>query len=399
MSRGLVGETAVDTADRQLPAGDAAGRRLLRAVHRGTRSRPGAGAVDDRQHRRLRRPVAHARRLPRLAGRLVRARARRHLARGATTGAGGQRPRARTLAGHGARVWRCSSSCTPAARPRSTMVAAVVASEDPTEPLPGRRRHNRHRPLHAGPGCRRAALGAPGPRLRPRPPRRVGARPAAGRPSDPRHRANMEGSSDARRVTRCTCTTMSTRSPDGGASSNGPTSTRRGRAPSGPPRLGSARGVDRGAVLHLQRLAGNAGVSSARRRRVGAGALARCSTSSARVAARRCRATFASHMESHLGADFGDVRVHDDGAAADVGAGGQRQGVHGRQRRRVRSRGLPARHARGPHTLAHELTHVVQQRSGPVDGTLHRRRHRPQPSRRPLRAARPRRRPPRSGAP
>ena len=52
-----------------------------------------------------------------------------------------------------------------------------------------------------------------------------------------------------------------------------------------------------------------------------------------------------------------------------VGTGGERARLH----RRIQHR-LPARHVRpdldaGKTTLAHELTHVVQQRSGPVDGT------------------------------
>jgi hypothetical protein len=74
-------------------------------------------------------------------------------------------------------------------------------------------------------------------------------------------------------------------------------------------------------------------------------------------------------MEQALGADLGSVRIHSDGAAAasaravqahaytvgeDVvfGAGQYQPDTPGGQR-----------------MLAHELTHVVQQRSGPVDGT------------------------------
>ena len=53
-------------------------------------------------------------------------------------------------------------------------------------------------------------------------------------------------------------------------------------------------------------------------------------------------------MEQSLGADFGDVRVHDGGAAAASAAGRPGQGVHGRQRGRVQPRRLPARHRRRP---------------------------------------------------
>lgn len=68
-------------------------------------------------------------------------------------------------------------------------------------------------------------------------------------------------------------------------------------------------------------------------------------------------------MEARFGADFSDVRIHTDAAArasaAQLGAAAYTSGSH-----------IVA----GPsgidrHTLAHELTHVLQQRSGPVAGT------------------------------
>ncbi|MFF8968440.1 DUF4157 domain-containing protein [Streptomyces sp. NPDC014995] len=68
-------------------------------------------------------------------------------------------------------------------------------------------------------------------------------------------------------------------------------------------------------------------------------------------------------MEARFGADFSDVRIHNDSAArasaVEVGARAYTSGNHivigddGADR----------------HTLAHELTHVVQQRQGPVAGT------------------------------
>ncbi|NEA47560.1 DUF4157 domain-containing protein, partial [Streptomyces sp. SID10815] len=70
-------------------------------------------------------------------------------------------------------------------------------------------------------------------------------------------------------------------------------------------------------------------------------------------------------MEQRLGADFGDVRLHTDAAArqsaAQVGARAYTSGSHV-----VIGDGGGDRH-----TLAHELTHVIQQRSGPVAGTDH----------------------------
>ncbi|MFF8919435.1 DUF4157 domain-containing protein [Streptomyces sp. NPDC015032] len=68
-------------------------------------------------------------------------------------------------------------------------------------------------------------------------------------------------------------------------------------------------------------------------------------------------------MESRLGADFSDVRIHTDAAArvsaAEVGARAYTSGSHV-----VIGDGGGDRH-----TLAHELTHVIQQRQGPVLGT------------------------------
>lgn len=74
-------------------------------------------------------------------------------------------------------------------------------------------------------------------------------------------------------------------------------------------------------------------------------------------------------MESRLGADFGDVRVHTDAAAHEsaksVGANAYTVGSNVVFQRDAYDPGSLA----GQTTLAHELTHVVQQRSGPVEGT------------------------------
>jgi hypothetical protein len=70
-----------------------------------------------------------------------------------------------------------------------------------------------------------------------------------------------------------------------------------------------------------------------------------------------------AEMESRFGADFSDVRIHDDGAAkasaADVGARAYTSGHHV----------VIGAGGADKHTLAHELTHVIQQRQGPVAGT------------------------------
>ncbi|MGY3340762.1 hypothetical protein ACVW0K_006861 [Streptomyces filamentosus] len=74
-------------------------------------------------------------------------------------------------------------------------------------------------------------------------------------------------------------------------------------------------------------------------------------------------------MEARMGADFSDVRIHTD-AAADASAKGI--GAHaytvGNDVVFQRDAYDPAS-PQGRTTLAHELTHVIQQRSGPVEGT------------------------------
>jgi hypothetical protein len=68
-------------------------------------------------------------------------------------------------------------------------------------------------------------------------------------------------------------------------------------------------------------------------------------------------------MEARLGADFSDVRVHQDSqaraSAAEIGARAYTSGNHV----------VIGEGGGDKHTLAHELTHVIQQRQGPVAGT------------------------------
>ncbi|HYN93724.1 MAG TPA: DUF4157 domain-containing protein [Pilimelia sp.] len=74
-------------------------------------------------------------------------------------------------------------------------------------------------------------------------------------------------------------------------------------------------------------------------------------------------------MEGRFGQDFSGVRVHTDSAAHDsaVSVNAQAYTV-GENVVFQRDRYDPASPA-GRHMLAHELTHVVQQRGGPVEGT------------------------------
>lgn len=74
-------------------------------------------------------------------------------------------------------------------------------------------------------------------------------------------------------------------------------------------------------------------------------------------------------MESRFGHDFGDVRVHTDGGAHESARSVNAQAYTvGSNIVFQRDRYDPSS-VEGRHMLAHELTHVVQQRSGPVDGT------------------------------
>ncbi|GAA1358428.1 eCIS core domain-containing protein [Streptomyces beijiangensis] len=82
-----------------------------------------------------------------------------------------------------------------------------------------------------------------------------------------------------------------------------------------------------------------------------------------RAAGRPLDESVRTDMESRLGADFSDVRLHTDAAAkasaAEVGARAYTSGSHV----------VIGDGGGDSHTLAHELTHVIQQRQGPVAGT------------------------------
>ncbi|REE65966.1 uncharacterized protein DUF4157 [Streptomyces sp. 3212.3] len=82
-----------------------------------------------------------------------------------------------------------------------------------------------------------------------------------------------------------------------------------------------------------------------------------------RSAGRPLAADVRADMEQRLGADFSEVHVHTDSvaqrSAAEIGFRAYTSGSHV----------VVGRGGADKHTLAHELTHVVQQRSGPVAGT------------------------------
>jgi hypothetical protein len=135
----------------------------------------------------------------------------------------------------------------------------------------------------------------------------------------------------------------------------------------------SAATSDRGdppsaqALLRLQRLAGNASVS----RSIADDEPARSPVLDV-VGSGRGKpldADLRDEMEGRLGHDFGDVRLHTDAqatkSAESVAANAYTVGSDVV----MRSDRYDPASSEGKRTLAHELTHVVQQRQGPVAGT------------------------------
>lgn len=74
-------------------------------------------------------------------------------------------------------------------------------------------------------------------------------------------------------------------------------------------------------------------------------------------------------MESCLGADFGDVRVHTDARASESAKSVQATAYTVGSDVVFQAGTYAPETEPGRRTLAHELTHVIQQKAGPVDGT------------------------------
>lgn len=116
------------------------------------------------------------------------------------------------------------------------------------------------------------------------------------------------------------------------------------------------------AILHLQRTVGNAAVAQLLD---GNHAPVQRSTvpDVLRGAGTPMDGPLRAEMETRLGADFSDVRLHTGTAAersaAEIGARAYTAGSHV----------VLGEPSLDKHTLAHELTHVIQQREGPVEGT------------------------------
>jgi hypothetical protein len=123
-----------------------------------------------------------------------------------------------------------------------------------------------------------------------------------------------------------------------------------------------ATGGPRAGLLRLQRTAGNKAVSDL------VGEARSPVLDVIQQPGRPLEAAARREMETNLGHDFSSVRVHDDPEAArsarSVGATAYTLGEHV-----VLGDGVRLTGSQGRRLLAHELTHVVQQRRGPVAGT------------------------------
>ena len=130
---------------------------------------------------------------------------------------------------------------------------------------------------------------------------------------------------------------------------------------------GHSEALNPGALLNLQRLAGNASVSSLLREEIVGSSPVREVVNSGGGAP--LESSIRSDMESRLGHDFADVRIHT-GSKADESARAINAQAFtvGNNVVFQTSKFAPDTHT-GMHTLAHELIHVVQQRNGPVAGS------------------------------
>src|SRR5437773_7944920 len=120
------------------------------------------------------------------------------------------------------------------------------------------------------------------------------------------------------------------------------------------------------AVMHLQKTAGNASVSAALEEQEQPSLVKDVVGSGGGSPLDRDTRGF---MESRLGADFSDVRVHTDGKAAESARSVQAYAYTVGNDVVFQSDRYAPDSDSGQRMLEHELTQVVQQRSGPVDGT------------------------------
>src|SRR2546429_8061089 len=119
------------------------------------------------------------------------------------------------------------------------------------------------------------------------------------------------------------------------------------------------------AVMHLQKTAGNASVSAALEEEQPSLVKDVVGSGGGSPLDRDTR----GFMESRLGADFSDVRGHTDAKASEAARSVQAHAYTVGTDVVFQSGQYTPESDSGKKMLAHELTHVVQQRSGPVAGT------------------------------
>src|SRR5438477_4385688 len=119
------------------------------------------------------------------------------------------------------------------------------------------------------------------------------------------------------------------------------------------------------AVMHLQKTAGNEAVTSAIEEQQSSPVKEVVGSGGGSPLDRETR----GFMESRLGADFGDVRIHTDSKASESAKSVQAHAYTVGNDVVFQSGKYSPESDSGKRMLAHELTHVVQQRSGPVAGT------------------------------
>jgi hypothetical protein len=130
--------------------------------------------------------------------------------------------------------------------------------------------------------------------------------------------------------------------------------------------LGRTDALTPSAVMHLQKTAGNASVTAAIEQQEEPSLVKHVVGSGRGSPLDRETRGF---MESRLGADFSDVRVHTDSKASESAKSVQAHAYTVGNDVVMQSDKYEPQSESGRRMLAHELTHVVQQRSGPVAGT------------------------------
>ncbi len=118
-------------------------------------------------------------------------------------------------------------------------------------------------------------------------------------------------------------------------------------------------------VSSLQRAAGNAGVQALMREEDAGAKVNGVLGGSGKPLDDDTR----GFMEDRIGSDFSSVRIHDDSAASDSAEAVAANAYTVGEDVVFRSGQYDPGSEDGQRTLAHELTHVVQQRQGPVEGT------------------------------